>query len=132
MFEPWARSPISGFWTSPASWRAPWATPNPGRSGRRGDQIEKPGEGDETRHFGPPFVTARDGTRGDATYFLTANRNKKSVTIDFSRPAGAALVKRLARRAHVVVENFKTGSLAKYGLDYASLAADNRRSSIVR
>ena len=104
---------------------APWATQILGDLGAEVIKIEKPGEGDETRHFGPPFVKTADGGRGDATYFLTANRNKKSVTIDFARPEGAALVKRLARRAHVVVENFKTGSLAKYGLDYASLAADN-------
>ncbi len=88
-------------------------------------KIEKPGEGDETRHFGPPFVKAVDGAKGDAVYFLSANRNKKSVTIDFSKPEGAALVRRLARRAHVVVENFKTGTLARYGLDYESLAAEN-------
>ena len=62
---------------------------------------------------------------GDATYFLAANRNKRSVTIDFAKPEGAALVKRLARRAHVLVENFKTGTLARYGLDYDSLAAEN-------
>ena len=104
---------------------APWATQILGDLGAEVIKIEKPGEGDETRHFGPPFVKTADGGRGDATYFLTANRNKKSVTIDFSRPEGAALVKRLARRAHVVVENFKTGALARYGLDYASLAADN-------
>jgi crotonobetainyl-CoA:carnitine CoA-transferase CaiB-like acyl-CoA transferase len=104
---------------------APWATQILGDLGAEVIKIEKPGEGDETRHFGPPFVKTADGGRGDATYFLTANRNKKSVTIDFSRPGGAALVKRLARRAHVVVENFKTGALARYGLDYASLAADN-------
>ncbi|HEX4296106.1 MAG TPA: CaiB/BaiF CoA-transferase family protein [Rhizomicrobium sp.] len=104
---------------------APWATQILGDLGAEVIKIEKPGEGDETRHFGPPFVKATDGGRGDATYFLTANRNKKSVTIDFSRPEGAALVKRLARRAHVVVENFRTGALARYGLDYASLAADN-------
>ena len=104
---------------------APWATQILGDLGAEIVKIEKPGEGDETRHFGPPFLMAPDGSKGDATYFLTANRNKKSVTIDFARPEGAALVKRLARRAHVVVENFKTGTLAKYGLDYASLAAEN-------
>jgi len=104
---------------------APWATQILGDLGAEVIKIEKPGEGDETRHFGPPFLTAADGTKGDATYFLTANRNKKSVTIDFSKPEGAALVKRLARRAHVVVENFKTGALAKYGLDYESLVAEN-------
>jgi crotonobetainyl-CoA:carnitine CoA-transferase CaiB-like acyl-CoA transferase len=104
---------------------APWATQILGDLGAEVIKVEKPGEGDETRHFGPPFVNGPDGARGDATYFLTANRNKKSVTIDFSKPEGAALVKRLARRAHVVVENFKTGALAKYGLDYESLRAEN-------
>ncbi|HEY1709418.1 MAG TPA: CaiB/BaiF CoA-transferase family protein [Rhizomicrobium sp.] len=104
---------------------APWATQILGDLGAEVIKIEKPGEGDETRHFGPPFLTKEDGTRGDATYFLTANRNKKSVAIDFAKPEGAALVKRLARRAHVVVENLKTGALAKYGLDYESLKAEN-------
>ena len=104
---------------------APWATQILGDLGAEVIKIEKPGEGDETRHFGPPFLTTADGRQGDATYFLTANRNKKSVTIDFAKPQGAALVKRLARRAHIVVENFKTGALAKYGLDYASLSAEN-------
>jgi crotonobetainyl-CoA:carnitine CoA-transferase CaiB-like acyl-CoA transferase len=104
---------------------APWATQILGDLGAEVIKVEKPGEGDETRHFGPPFVNGPDGARGDATYFLTANRNKKSVTIDFSKPEGAALVKRLARRAHVVVENFKTGALARYGLDYESLRAEN-------
>jgi crotonobetainyl-CoA:carnitine CoA-transferase CaiB-like acyl-CoA transferase len=104
---------------------APWATQILGDLGAEVIKVEKPGEGDETRHFGPPFVNGPDGARGDATYFLTANRNKKSVTIDFSKPEGAALVKRLARRAHVVVENFKTGALARYCLDYESLRAEN-------
>ncbi len=104
---------------------APWATQILGDLGAEIIKVEKPGEGDETRHFGPPFLETRGGGRGDATYFLAANRNKKSVTIDFARPEGAALVKRLARRAHVVVENFKTGTLARYGLDYASLSTDN-------
>ena len=104
---------------------APWATQILGDLGAEVIKIEKPGEGDETRHFGPPFVTAPDGTTADATYFLAANRNKKSVAIDFAQPEGAALVRRLARRAHVVVENFKTGTLARYGLDYETLCADN-------
>ena len=98
----------------------PWATQILGDLGAEILKIEKPGEGDETRAFGPPFLDS-----GDATYFLAANRNKRSVPIDFARPEGAALIKRLARRAHVVVENFKTGTLARYGLDYASLAAEN-------
>ena len=104
---------------------APWATQILGDLGAEVIKIEKPGEGDETRHFGPPFLTNPDGTRGDATYFLTANRNKKSVTVDMSKLQGRALIKRLARRAHIVVENFKTGGLAKFGLDYESLRAEN-------
>ena len=103
----------------------PFATQILGDLGAEIIKIEKPGEGDETRHFGPPFVKDKAGAKGDATYFLSANRNKKSVAIDFSKPEGAALIKRLARRAHVVVENFKTGALAKYGLDYECLAAEN-------
>jgi crotonobetainyl-CoA:carnitine CoA-transferase CaiB-like acyl-CoA transferase len=104
---------------------APFATQILGDLGAEVIKIEKPGEGDETRAFGPPFLDGGDGKAGDATYFLTANRNKKSVAIDFSRPEGAELVRRLAQRAHVVVENFKTGSLAKYGLDYEALSAGN-------
>jgi crotonobetainyl-CoA:carnitine CoA-transferase CaiB-like acyl-CoA transferase len=98
----------------------PWSTQILGDLGAEVLKIEKPGEGDETRAFGPPFLGS-----GDATYFLAANRNKRSVTIDFAKPEGAALIKRLARRAHVLVENFKTGTLARYGLDYDSLAAEN-------
>jgi crotonobetainyl-CoA:carnitine CoA-transferase CaiB-like acyl-CoA transferase len=103
----------------------PWATQILGDLGAEVIKIEKPGEGDETRQFGPPFLETADGGRGDATYFLAANRNKQSVAIDFSKPEGAALIRRLARRAHVMVENFKTGALAKHGLDYPSLAAEN-------
>ena len=103
---------------------APWATQILGDLGAEIVKIEKPGQGDETRQFGPPFLD-ENGRRGDAVYFLSANRNKKSVAIDFAKPEGAALIKRLARSAHVVVENFKTGSLAKYCLDYETLAAEN-------
>ena len=104
---------------------APWATQILGDLGAEVIKVEMPGEGDETRHFGPPFLTDSAGGRGDAAYFLSANRNKKSVTINFAKPDGALLVKRLARRAQIVVENFKTGALAKYGLDYKSLASEN-------
>jgi len=104
---------------------APWATQILGDLGAEVIKIEKPGVGDETRHFGPPFLKTPDGDNGDATYFLAANRNKKSVTIDFAQADGALLVRRLARRAHVVIENFKTGTLARYGLDYDSLAQEN-------
>ncbi len=103
----------------------PWATQILGDLGAEVIKIEKPGEGDETRAFGPPFLKTRDGRQGDAVYFLSANRNKKSAAIDIATPRGAELVKQLARRSHVVVENFRTGQLAKYGLDYKSLAAEN-------
>ncbi len=103
----------------------PWSTQILGDLGADIVKIEKPGEGDETRAFGPPFLNAADGGRGDAAYFLSANRNKKSATIDFAKPEGAALIKRLARRSHVVVENFKTGTLARYGLDAESLMREN-------
>ncbi|HEY8950637.1 MAG TPA: CaiB/BaiF CoA-transferase family protein [Rhizomicrobium sp.] len=104
---------------------APFATQILGDLGAEIIKVEKPGEGDETRAFGPPFLMDEHGEQSDATYFLTANRNKKSVAIDFAKSAGADLVKRLARRAHVVVENFKTGTLAKYGLDYETLKKEN-------
>jgi crotonobetainyl-CoA:carnitine CoA-transferase CaiB-like acyl-CoA transferase len=103
----------------------PWATQILGDLGAEIIKIEKPHEGDETRAFGPPFIAAKDGSRGDAAYFLAANRNKKSVAVDFSNPAGATLVKRLARRAHVVVENFRTGTLDRYGLGTEMLAREN-------
>jgi len=103
----------------------PWATQILGDLGADVIKIEKPGEGDETRAFGPPFLTGADGTRGDASYFLAANRNKKSATIDFAKPEGAALIRRLARRAHVVVENFRTGTLSRYGLGADALRAEN-------
>lgn len=98
----------------------PWATQTLADLGAEVIKVERPGAGDDTRSWGPPFVAG-----GDAAYFLCANRNKRSITIDFTKPAGAELVRRLARRAHVVVENFKVGGLSKYGLDYASLSALN-------
>ena len=95
---------------------APWATQILGDLGAEVLKVERPGKGDDTRGWGPPFV--QDGSaRPDAAYYLCANRNKRSVAIDFARPEGAALVRRLAADADVLVENFRTGGLAKYGLD---------------
>ena len=105
---------------------APWATQILGDLGAEVLKVEKPGRGDDTRHWGPPFL--EDGSaRPDAAYFFCANRNKRSVAIDFARPEGAALVRRLAAEADIVVENFRTGSLAKYGLDAPTLLAANPR-----
>jgi crotonobetainyl-CoA:carnitine CoA-transferase CaiB-like acyl-CoA transferase len=105
---------------------APWATQILGDLGAEVLKIEQPGKGDDTRGWGPPFL--EDGSaRPDAAYYLCANRNKRSVAIDFSRPEGAALVRRLAADADILVENFRTGGLAKYGLDAASLLAAHPR-----
>ena len=85
-------------------------------------KVERPGVGDETRTWGPPYVKDADGAdTTESAYYLCANRNKRSVTIDFSRPRGVALVKRLLARSDVLVENFKVGGLAKFGLGYEQL-----------
>ena len=103
----------------------PWATQTLADLGAEVIKIERPGAGDDTRHWGPPFTTTTDGSKGDAAYFLCANRGKKSVALDIATPEGAEAVRRLAATCDVVVENFKTGGLKKYGLDYASLATVN-------
>ena len=105
----------------------PWATQLLGDLGAEVIKIERPGEGDDTRQWGPPFATRADGSRGDAAYFFCANRNKKSVTVDIANPEGAGIVSALAARADVVVENFKVGGLKKYGLDFESLSRANPR-----
>src|SRR5690606_33275372 len=105
----------------------PWATQTLADLGAEVIKIERPGAGDDTRHWGPPFTTTADGAPGDAAYFLCANRGKKSVELDIASPDGAEAVRRLAATCDVVVENFKTGGLKKYGLDYAALAAVNPR-----
>ena len=103
----------------------PWATQTLADLGAEVIKIERPGAGDDTRHWGPPFTTTADGAPGDAAYFLCANRGKKSVELDIASPEGAEAVRCLVATCDVVVENFKTGGLKKYGLDYASLAAVN-------
>ncbi|MBN8551604.1 MAG: CoA transferase [Caulobacterales bacterium] len=105
----------------------PWATQVLADLGAEVIKVERPGAGDDTRQWGPPFTTQANGARGDAAYFMAANRNKRSITVDMSKPDGADLLRRLAVRADVVVENFKTGGLAKYGLDFAGLSAVNPR-----
>jgi len=106
----------------------PWAGQLLGDLGAEVIKIERPGTGDDTRGWGPPFLKDAAGqeTR-DAAYFLCANRNKQSVTIDFTQAAGQALVTALARDSDILIENFKRGGLAAYGLDYATLAAVNPR-----
>ncbi|MFW6027570.1 MAG: CoA transferase, partial [bacterium] len=99
----------------------PWATQILADLGADVIKVERPGVGDDTRGWGPPFYPARDGGDGDAAYYMAANRNKRSVALDITTPEGRAQVRALARRSDILVENFKTGGLAKYGLDYASL-----------
>jgi crotonobetainyl-CoA:carnitine CoA-transferase CaiB-like acyl-CoA transferase len=125
---PSPRGPLSGLKVLDLSrvLAAPWATQILGDLGAEVLKVEQPGKGDDTRHWGPPFL--EDGSRRpDAAYFFCANRNKRSVAIDFSRPEGAELVRRLAAGADILVENFRTGGLAKYGLDFATLHAANPR-----
>lgn len=89
-------------------------------------KVERPGAGDDTRHWGPNYVPDGDGSpSGESAYFLSANRNKRSVTIDISQPDGAALVRQLAAQSNILVENYKVGGLAKYGLSYDDLKTDN-------
>jgi crotonobetainyl-CoA:carnitine CoA-transferase CaiB-like acyl-CoA transferase len=98
----------------------PWATQILGDLGADVIKVEKPGAGDDTRAWGPPFTQS-----GDAAYFLAANRNKRSIAVDFTTAEGAQIIRGLAKGSAILVENFKTGGLAKYGLDYESLRQVN-------
>ena len=90
-------------------------------------KVERKGTGDDTRGWGPPFVEAADGNHLDAAYFHATNRGKRSIELDFESEDGRRIVKKLAARSDVLIENFKVGGLAKFGLDYASLSKDNPR-----
>lgn len=89
-------------------------------------KVERPGKGDDAREMGPPFLTREDGSLTDtAGFFLACNRNKKSLAIDMSKEAGQELVRKLVAQCDIVIENFKVGTLQRYGLDYDSLKAAN-------
>ena len=103
----------------------PWCTQLLADLGADVIKIERPGAGDDTRHWGPPWHG--EGNKRVAAYFLSANRGKRSAAIDFAQPEGAGLVRKLAMNSDVVVENFRVGGLAKFGLDAASLRAANPR-----
>jgi crotonobetainyl-CoA:carnitine CoA-transferase CaiB-like acyl-CoA transferase len=90
-------------------------------------KIERKGTGDDTRGWGPPFVEAADGSHLGAAYFHATNRGKRSIELDFESEDGRRIVKKLAARSDVLIENFKVGGLAKFGLDYASLSKENPR-----
>ena len=103
----------------------PWCTQLLADLGAEVVKVERPHSGDDTRHWGPPWHG--EGDERVAAYFLSCNRGKKSAAIDFARPDGAALVRKLAAEADVLVENFRVGGLAKFGLDAASQRAVNPR-----
>jgi crotonobetainyl-CoA:carnitine CoA-transferase CaiB-like acyl-CoA transferase len=103
----------------------PWATQMLADFGAEVIKIEKPGDGDDTRGWGPPFVTNADGSRGDAAYFQSANRGKQSVCIDMASNEGQELLRKLAAKSDILIENFKVGGLKKYGLDYETIKVLN-------
>lgn len=106
----------------------PWCTQLLADYGATVIKIEKPGIGDDTRQWGPPYAKDADGNlSSEAAYYLSANRGKQSLTLDFSTPEGAALLLQLVLQADVFIENYKVGSLQKYGLDYESLKLINPR-----
>jgi len=106
----------------------PWCTQILADLGADVVKIERPGVGDDTRTWGPPFLKDAQGNdTSQSTYFTTCNRNKRSVTIDMATPDGQALLRKMAAQSDVLVENFKTGGLLQYGLDYESLRAINPR-----
>jgi crotonobetainyl-CoA:carnitine CoA-transferase CaiB-like acyl-CoA transferase len=91
-------------------------------------KVERPGEGDDVRRTGPPWALDAQGAVGElSTYFLAVNRNKRSITLDFTSPEGAAVLRRLALEADVLIENFRPGTLAKYDLGHETLRAANPR-----
>ena len=103
----------------------PWSTQILADLGADVVKVEVPGRGDDTRAWGPPFLKGADGEDeiGTSAYYLAANRNKRSIAVDFASPEGAALLRQLATKADIVIENFKVGGLKKYGLDWESLRA---------
>ena len=104
----------------------PWAAQNLADLGAEVIKIERPGTGDDTRGWGPPWM--KDGQGRDtkeAAYYLSVNRNKKSVTLDISRPEGQKIARELAMKSQVLIENYKVGNLKRYGLDFDSLKQEN-------
>ena len=106
----------------------PWATQCLADFGATVWKVEKPESGDDTRHWGPPWIKDGKGkATADSAYFASTNRGKQSLAIDFTKPAGQQLIRSLALRADVLIENFKVGTLAKYRLGYASLGKLNSK-----
>jgi crotonobetainyl-CoA:carnitine CoA-transferase CaiB-like acyl-CoA transferase len=106
----------------------PWCTQLLADLGAEVIKIERPGAGDDTRHWGPPWLRDSEGRETqEAAYYLSANRGKQSVTVDMSRPEGRAIIEKLAAQSDVLIENFKTGDLARKGLGYEQIRAINPR-----
>jgi formyl-CoA transferase len=101
----------------------PWAAQTLSDLGAHVLKIERPKLGDDTRHWGPPYLAADSGKGRDSAYYLSANRGKRSLAIDLAKPEGQALIKRLCLQCDVLIENYKAGDLKRYGLDYATLHA---------
>lgn len=105
---------------------APWAAQMLGDLGADVIKVERPRVGDDSRRFGPPFLQDAEGKNTlDSAFYISANRNKRSITIDLSKPEGQALVRELAAQSDVLIENYKVGDLKRYGLDFDSLHAVN-------
>lgn len=106
----------------------PWCGQILGDLGAEVIKVERPRTGDDTRHWGPPYLKDQQGENtSEAAYFLSANRNKQSLTLDFTQPEGQRIIRELVERCDVLLENFKVGGLAAYGLDYENLKAINPR-----
>src|SRR5471030_2085977 len=105
----------------------PWAGQMLADLGADVIKVERKGTGDDTRAWGPPFVEGADGKHIGAAYFHSANRGKRSIEMDFESEDGKRIVRKLAARSDILIENFKVGGLAKFGLDYKSLAPENPR-----
>src|SRR5262249_44860071 len=105
----------------------PWAGQVLADLGAEVIKVERKGTGDDTRGWGPPFVEGDDGKHLGAAYFHATNRGKRSIELDFENDEGRRIVRKLAARSDVLIENYKVGGLAKFGLDYKSLSPDNPR-----
>ncbi|WP_043316048.1 CaiB/BaiF CoA-transferase family protein [Microbulbifer sp. HZ11] len=106
----------------------PWASQVLADFGAEVIKVERPYKGDDTRHWGPPYLKDSEGQdTDDAAYYLSANRGKKSITVDITQATGQKLIRELAQRCDILLENYKVGGLAKYGLDYDAIRQINPR-----